>query len=173
MALVAEAKGWTKEEAEADRRAADVVGRIAEQVAAQRPDIFVGSVLSPEPGGAPALYIKGPADQFVRTLVADAEIDVKIVDNLPFSFTELEQRKIQVHRALEAQGFRYVSAGFSVTGGGQIIAGVTRQQGLPDSPAEILSGLEAELREIVTLTVSDTVALVEFASGDEPVSASD
>jgi len=155
LALVAAAAGWTMEEAAADRRAADVVGRIAVQVAAARPDIFVGSALSSEPGGAPALYIKGPADQFVRNLVANAEIDIKIVENQPFSFDELGERMLQVHRALEARGFQNVSTGFSPTGGGQIRAGVTRQPGLPDDPAEILSGLPAELRASVTLTVSD------------------
>ena len=105
IALAAEARGWTIEEAAADHRAAEIVGRIAGQVAAERPDMFIGSMLSPEPGGAPALYIKGPADEFVRTLVANAEIDIRIVDNQPFSLEELEERKLQVHRALEAYGF--------------------------------------------------------------------
>jgi hypothetical protein len=123
--------------------------------------MFVGSALSPEPGGAPALYIKGPADDFVRGLVAEAEIDIKIVDNQPFSFDELEERKLRVHRALEAQGFQNVSTGFSVTGGGQITAGVTRQSGLPDDAAEILSGLPASLRASVTLTVSDAPIVVD------------
>lgn len=162
MALVAEAMGWTIEEAAADRRAADVVGRIAVQVAAERPEIFVGSVLSPEPGGAPMLYIKGSADEFVRKLVADAEIDVRIVDNQPYSFDELEERASQVARALQAQGFQDVSAGFSIDGAGQIKAAVAREPGLPGDAAEILSGLPAALRASVTLTVSDAPVLVEF-----------
>ena len=161
LALVAEAKGWTIEEAAADHRASDIVGGIAGQVAAERPGVFVGSVLSPEPGGVPALYIKGPADQFVLSLVANAEIDIEIVDNQPFSFDELQQRKLQVHRALEAQGFQYISTGFSITDGGQIISRVTRQTGLPDDPDEILSSLPAELRSSVTLTVSDAPVVVD------------
>lgn len=163
-ALIAEARGWTIEEAASDRRAADVVGGIAVQVAAERPEIFVGSVLSPEPGGAPALYIKGPADDFVRSLVANAEIDVKIVDNQPYSFDELRERQHGVARALEAQGFQYISAGFSVTGGGRIKAAVTRQAGLPTDAADILLGLPAALRESVELTVIDAPILVEFSS---------
>ncbi len=154
-ALVAEAKGWTIEEAAADYRAAEAVGDIAVQVAAERPDIFVGSVLSPEPGGAPSLYIKGPTDEFVRDLVADSEIEIKIVDNQPYSFDELKDRASQVARALQAQGFQYVSAGFSIDGAGQIKAAVTREPGLPGDAAEILSALPISLRASVTLTVSD------------------
>lgn len=166
LGLVAEAKGWTVEEAAADHRAAEAVGRIAEQVAAERPDIFVGSVLSPEPGEAPSLYVKGPADDFVRSLVASAEIPIKLVDNQPYSFDELEERKIQVHRALEDQGFRHVSTGFSVAGGGEVTAGVSRHTGLPTEAAEILSGLPASLRDSVVLTVSDVpIALDESAFG--------
>jgi len=163
LGLVAAARGWTKEEAVTDYRAADAVGRIAEQVAAERPDMFVGSVLSPEPGGAPELYIKGPADDFVRSIVANAETDIQIVDNQPVSFAELEERKLQVHRALEALGFRYVSTGFSVAGGGRIAAGVTREPGLPADAAEILSVLPAALRESVTLTVSDAPIAVDLS----------
>lgn len=155
LALVAEAKGWTVEEAAADYKAAEVVGRIAEQVAARWPDSFVGSVLSPVPGGAPVLYIKGPANQEIRTLVIGAELEVKIVDRQPFSFEELEQRKTEVHRALLAQGFRTVATGFNITDGGQINASVTRQPGLPTATSEILSGLPSTLRDRVTLTVSD------------------
>ncbi|MCH8050916.1 MAG: hypothetical protein IIC86_02745 [Chloroflexi bacterium] len=166
LALVAEANGWTIEEAAADRRAADVVGRIAVQVAAERPEIFVGGVLAEEPGGAPMLYIKGPADDFVRSLVANAEIDIKIVDNQPFSFEELDERKMRVHRVLQALGFRSAYIMSNVTDGGKIEAGVTRQTGLPDNPDEILSSLPAELRSSVTLTVSDVpVAVTEAAFG--------
>ena len=165
LALVAEARGWTFEEAVAAHKTADVVGRIAEQVAAERPQMFVGTVLARAPGGAPELYIKGPVDQFVRNLVADAEIEVEIVDGQPFSFDELEERKIRVHRALEAQGFRYVSTGFSITGGGQINAAVTTELGLPSDPDEILLGLPSELRASVELTVDDAPVVGDKYAG--------
>ncbi len=164
IALVAEARGWTIEEAAANHHAADVVGGVAGQVAAERPNAFVGSVLSPEPGGVPALYIKGPADDFVRSLVADAEINIKIVDNQPYSFDELRERQHEVARALEAQGFEYVSAGFSITGRGQITVVVSRQTGLPTNAADILSRLPVALRESVELTVGDAPILVEFSA---------
>jgi hypothetical protein len=161
LALAAAARGWTIEEAAADRLAADVVGRIAAQAAVERPDIFVGSVLSQEPGGTPSLFIKGPADEFVLSLVAKAEIDVKIVDNQPFAFEELEKRKLEVHRALEAQGFKYISTGFNVTGAGQITAGVTRQSGLPEDAVHILSEVPQSLRADVALTVNAAVIVAD------------
>lgn len=156
LALVAQSRGWTVEEAAADHRAAEIVGDIAAEVYAVRPNIFVGSVLSSEPGGSPALYIKGPADDLVLELVDKAEIDIRVVDNQPFSFNELEDRKIRVHRALEEQGFRYVATGFSVTGGGQIKASVTTQEQLPSDEATILSNLPESLRDSVALTVRDS-----------------
>ena len=155
LALVAEARGWTIEEAVADRKAADIVGRIAVQVAAERPLVFVGAMLSPEPGGAPELYIKGSADEFVRGLVAGAEIEVKIVDGQPFSFDELEERSLRVHRALAALGFDEISTGSSVTGRGEIEAEVVRRSDLPSDASEIVLSLPIDLQASVVLTVRD------------------
>lgn len=155
IALIAGARGWTSEEAEAAYRVAEIVGGIAQKVATERPDIFVGSVLPPEPLAVPELYIKGPADESVRGLVAAAGIEIKLVDNQPYSFDELDERKTRVARALQAQGFRYISAVSSVAGGGTIEAAVARQDGLPASAEQILLGLPSDLRESVELAVRD------------------
>lgn len=161
LALTAKAKGWTIEQAAADRGAADAVGRVAEQVAARRPEAFVGSALSTDPGGPPALYIKGRADQLVRTLAADAEVNVTLVEDQPFSFAELEDRKIKVHRSLEAQGFKSVSTGFDITDRGRIRAGVTRQPGRSADAATIRSRLPQSVREDTTVTVSDAPVVAD------------
>ena len=154
LGLIADATGWTMDEAEANHKAADAVGRIAVQIAAERPEIFVGSVVSRDPYEAPSLYIKGPADQFVRSLVANSKIEVRIVDRQPYSFDELEERKLRVHRALEELGFQQVSAGFDIRAGGEIEATVGKQVRLPEEPADILSLLPASLRDSVSLTVT-------------------
>ena len=166
MALVAESEGWTIEEAAAHRHATDVVGDVAEKVAAARPNVFIGSVAPSEPGEPPSLYIKGRADRTVRDLVAGAEVPIILVDNQPFSLDELEERKLVVHRALENRGFKQISTGFSVTGRGQITASVTREPGLPADPSAILEGLPSAMRGQVELTVSDEpIAWAQHAYG--------
>lgn len=166
LGLVAESNEWTTEQASARHRAAEVIGQIAEQVFATRPEVFVGSALSDDPDGAPTLYIKGPADEFVRELVAGAEVPVILADDQPHSFDELEERKLQVHHALVALGFRYVSTGFDITNEGQIEAAVTREAGLPDNGADLLPMLPSELRASVTITVSDEPVVTDEAPGD-------
>ncbi|MGH9023118.1 MAG: hypothetical protein ACRDV9_08470 [Acidimicrobiia bacterium] len=164
LALVAKANGWTVEQAAASRRAADIVGAVAAQVAAERPEAFVGSRLSAEPGGVPELYIKGRADAFVHNLVAGAQGSIRLIDNQPFSFQELEERKLQVHGALEAQGFKDISTGFGVAGRGKINAGVTRQPGTPTDPIGILSSLPTLLRGSINLAVNDVAIAIDEES---------
>ncbi len=155
LALVAEGHGWTVAEAAARHRTAEIIGGIAEQIFKERPDIFVGSALSEYPTGAPTLYVKGTADAFVRSLVDTSGIKIVLADNQPFSFDELEERKIRVHHAFEAQGFRNVATGANIAGGGRIPAEVTIEPGLSSSPEEMLSALPADLRSSVDLTITD------------------
>lgn len=167
LGLVASSREWTTEQASARHRAAEVIGQIAEQVFTTRPEIFVGSALSDDPDGAPTLYIKGPADDFVRELVSSAEVPVILADQQPYSFDELEARKLQVHHALVALGFRYVSTGFDITNEGHIEAAVTREAGLPDNGADLLLALPAALRASVTITVSEEPVVTDEASGGQ------
>ena len=150
-ALFAESQGITVEQATAQRLASDALDPITSNLAAERPDIFIGSALV---DGSPKLYIKGPANDSLRELVAGADVEIEIVDNQPYSRAELDERQEQLVRALQEQGFTSFGVGTDITHG-QIEATVTRQTGLPDDPDEILAGLPAELRESVTLTVSD------------------
>lgn len=168
LALIAASRGWTVEEAKADHEAAEVVGDIAEEVAAKRPDIFVGSMLSPDPGGAPAIYVKGPADEFVRGLIAGANIAVKIVDNQPYSFGELDERKLEVYRALQAQGFTNLGASFDITARGRVDAAVTAKPGVTEDVNQILAKLPESLRNTVSLNVMDQpVAGAEHVTGGQ------
>lgn len=155
IALVAEAKGWTIEQAEKHYRASEIVVEIAREIRSARPGVFVGAVLPSEPDGAPVLYIKGPADELVRGIVAGAEIEIKIADNQPFSGDELDERKSAVTRALVDLGFEIIMAGYNIADEGRITAAVAREPGLPDDPEGILSMLPAPLRDGVELTVTD------------------
>lgn len=155
LKAVAQANGWTVEEAEAERRAADVVGAIASKVAAARPDVFVGSALAADPQGAPTLYVKGAADVSIRDLVASAEIKVHLADKQPYSLVELEARSHQVHEALAKAGYQNIVTGANITGGGVIRAGIGLQEGRPSEASSVLALIPAELRADVELTVSD------------------
>ena len=155
LALVAQSKGWTLEQAAADHRAAEEVGRIAERMALERPGAFVGSALAQEAGAPPTLYVKGPADNFIRDLVATSAINIVVADNQPYSFAELEARSLRVHNALVARGFRDVTTGVDITGGGVIPAGVTAAPGLPRDRGGILALLPTGLANSVQLTVHE------------------
>ncbi len=162
--LAAEAKGWTVAEEAARDRAAGIVGAIAEQVAQERPDVFVGSALSEQPGGAPTLYVKGPADKFVRDLVDASDIEIILAENQPFSLDELDARQMRLSDALVALGFRNFATGANIVGGGQITVAVTIEPGLPSRPEEILSALPADLRSSVELTIKDTPVVIDTTS---------
>ena len=80
-ALFAESQGITVEQAKAQRLASDALDPITSSLAAERPDIFIGSALV---DGSPRLYIKGPSDDSLRELVAGADVEIEIVDNQPY-----------------------------------------------------------------------------------------
>jgi hypothetical protein len=132
-------------------------------VARERPNAFVGSALSNLPGGVPTLYVKGPADEFVRDLIIASGIDITVADNQPFSFDELEVRKLRVHHALEALGFRWVVTSVNITGAGRIPAAVTSEPGLPDR-LDVFSQLPDDLRSSVDLRISTTPVGVDTTS---------
>ncbi|MEM9056564.1 MAG: hypothetical protein AAGD86_03755, partial [Pseudomonadota bacterium] len=155
LQLVAKAKGWTLAEAAADRRAAEAVGAVAASLAAQRPDLFVGSALAEEPGGTPRLYVKGAAERAVYDLVAAAPVHIEVVDNQPFSYAELEKRKLDVHQALAKMGYQDIMTSFDFRDAGRISAAVTRQAGLPEAARQIRQGLPQALRDEVRLSVFD------------------
>jgi streptogrisin C len=162
LSLVAKAKGWTLAEARADYMAAEEIGAIAAQLAERRPDIFIGSVLSPKPGGRPSLYVKGVADQAVYDLIADARVKIDVVDRQPYSFAELEHRNLQVHNMLAEQGFDEIATSFDFQKGGQIQAMVARKPGLPEFAVSVLAELPATLRDSVDLVISDKPVAQDF-----------
>jgi hypothetical protein len=150
----AKARGWTKEEAKLQQKASRIVREVNRAIHDQRPDIWIGAALSETPGGAPSIYVKGPAPQFVRDLVAQADYLIAIVDEQPYSFDELEERSIRVFQALVDAGYPNVSSATHITGGGVIPAWVLKVGDLPAEPAEILAFVPEELRADVDLHVT-------------------
>lgn len=163
LALIAEANGWTLEEATERHRTAIALGEILGTIARERPTQYVGAALGERPGDPATLYVKGPADEFIRDLVRVSGVDAVVADNQPFSFDELEERKLRVHRALETLGFGYVATAVNITGGGIIPAGVTAEAGLPSTAASIIAALPADLRDSVELTIREEPVVRTFS----------
>ena len=101
---LAESNGWTLEEAQAYEARTEAVGDVADQIAVERPEIFVGSAVGPEPYDPPRLYIKGPADEFVHSLVDAAPVEILVIDNEPYSSAELKERMALLSQELSSVG---------------------------------------------------------------------
>jgi streptogrisin C len=146
--LVSEARGWTFVEAALHREATEAVGRVAERIARERPEIFVGSMVSDDPSGQPTLFVKGPADAFVQGAVGNESVAITVADNQPYSFSELEQRLQRAFAAIEARGLT-ASGTFRIERQGAIdlFVGDKQDAKLP----EILEALPADVRPAVNL----------------------
>lgn len=159
LALVAQARGWTTAEAAAYARAEAAIDRVAVQLAAERPDAFVGSALAPDPGGTPRLFITGAADPEPLALVQSAAIPIEVVDGQPSSFVELQEKTAAIHGALLSAGYREVVTTVDITRGGLVEVTVRRQADLPGDAPAILSLLPAALRAGVEVTVRDALTV--------------
>lgn len=151
ISLIALGRGVSQEEARDRYASGQTLGDVATHAASEWPDQFVGSSVSPSDGGGPTVYIKGLPDP--RLLVVAVEAGVRVVGDQPYSFNELEDRKIVVHRALEALGYKFATTSFDIVDGRWIDAHVAGTPHLTES--EILAGIPEELRRDVRLTMSD------------------
>lgn len=171
LTLVAEARGWTLEQARSHRVAVDAVGDIAERVAAEVPDLFVGSSIDRQHDAVPVLYIKGPASETVRDWVSASDVEIQLSDDQLYSFSELEERKLAVHRAAEGMGFRDVVTSFDITNRGRISLEVSRgDRASPPTAEDVLSLLSPALRDEVDVTMGvGSIARDEHAFGGNRV----
>lgn len=165
IALVAAARGWTLQQAMAHRAISDKFGRIQEQLATARPGLYAGAGLSAVPDGAPTLYIKGTADEFVWGLVDSAGFSIDVIEGRPFSWQELEGRSIRLNRRLAGLGFQDIVTSFEESTS-TVEAVVTQKPGLTASAGQVLAMLPAEFRSGVRLELTDKdVAIDEHAYG--------
>lgn len=159
IALRAQGKGWTIGEAEAEYAVGEALDVVTSALAGQRPDVSITAARSDTPGGTPSLYIKGPADLLVRGLVDASPIKIKLVDEQPYSFPELLERRDRVVAALLAMGFKDFGVGSNLTGAGVIPVSVLAQSDAPASAADIVSNIPADLRSSIELRFADLPGL--------------
>jgi hypothetical protein len=165
LELVAKARGWTVEQAAADYATATAFGEFQAMIASKRPEVYAGAALSPTPGAAPTLYVKGKADAELRALVAGAGIPIKVVDKRPHSWLELEDKSIKLNHRLVELGFRDVVTSFDETT--STVEGVaTRVPSIAARADEVLARLPADLRTGVRFALTDQdVAADQHAYG--------
>lgn len=160
LRAMAEGRGTTLEDEYARYQTELILDEITTRVSRERPDVFIGAALSEQAGGPPTLYIKGPADEFIRKLVAQAEIEILIADNQPYSAEEIDERQARIGVALQDIGFTNFAVGNDIRTGRFHVA-VTIEAGLPDEPDEIVALLPHDLRGDLDLTVSETPVAVD------------
>lgn len=164
LTLIAESRGWTIEDARTDHAVADEIGRIAQTIFEQRPEAFVGSALSPEPGGPATLFIKGAGDAYIDELVQSAGIAIIVADQQPFSFAELEAQQLRIHESLFALTSE-VAISFDIERAGVHEVIVTASELLPDESA-VLEAIPEDLRSYAEVqVVEDAVVETEAAYG--------
>lgn len=160
LQAMAEGRGTTIEDEYARYRTSLILDEITTRISRDRPDLFIGAALSDEPAGPPIIYIKGPADAFIRELVAEAEIEIDIEDNLPYSRTELDERQRRLGAALVDIGYSNWAAGDDIETG-RLWASITIEADLPSSTAALLELLPADLRSGLDVEFSETPVAVD------------
>jgi streptogrisin C len=156
--LIAEARGWTYEEAKADHVAAEAVAKVAEDIAKSNRQISIGSALSEIPGGPPTVYVKGAVPDVIASIVKASSIPIKIADSQPFSFDELEERQHKVQQALVKAGIEALTE-FRLENQGVIDAVVARRDELGE--AAVLAALPSELRDSIKVSFADASGFVK------------
>jgi streptogrisin C len=154
LMLTAQAHHWSIDEARANRESTEAVGRLAVKLARERPDIFVGSVVAENPLESPAILVKGDADSFVERLIREERAPIRIVDNQPYSFREIDQRIQATHSALKALGYRDIVVAADIRSAGRLQAHVKAEPELRYRPIEVSRLMPPQLRDELDLTVS-------------------
>jgi hypothetical protein len=152
---IAEARSWTLEEAQLYQDKSDAAGEVSERLSLERPDVFVGGAVGPEPSDAPRMYIKGVADDGVYEIVGAAPFEIRVIDRQPYSRVDIEQRQWLLANELLALGFLNFGIGTDIQREGLMEATVQRTEGAPGSVEELLAALPPSLRERISVTLVD------------------
>jgi streptogrisin C len=164
LQLVAAARGWSLEQAAAHRESGKAAGLIAETLSETRPDIFIGGYMPDDPFAPPVLLIKGPADTSVRELVEEAPIVIELSDGHRFSRQELDEMTHELVTVLDDLGYPNFSAVAPQDQDGRLESIITREHGLPDTPASLRELLPEGLRDRVSTEFQDDDVYVQNSS---------
>lgn len=155
LEAIADAQGWTLDEARLYQAKSDATDDVGQQIDTEYPGVRVGSAIGPEPGDAPRVYIKGPADAGVQEIAAAAPFEIVIIDRQPFSRDEIDERQSMLSAELLRLGFQNFAVSTDIEREALMEATVERAAGAPDSEDEILAALPAALREPTRIVLMD------------------
>jgi streptogrisin C len=144
-ALVASQDGLGASATSQHLAVSDGLGALQEKLLAETPDTYAGAILPADPNDPATLYIKGTADRVVEDAVADAGIDVTVVEGMPHSWYELEDLSIQLSEYLSSIGYQDMTTSFDETTG-SVEATITRLDGLPLTAPELRPELPPGLK---------------------------
>lgn len=151
LALMARMDGTSLEQAAQQRKVEARLTALVEALEAERPGSIISSIV-PTPGNPGVVYIKGELTPRQRTMAASGEF--LIVDRLPFSMAEVQDRVGRVAAALYAAGVPEVSASGSADGTRILVAvtegTLTRAALFEALPDDLANSVDFTLQERVT-----------------------
>lgn len=161
---IARSVGWSMDEARAYHRSERAIGRVAAKIAKLRPDVFVGSILSLQPTGAPELLIKGRVDAEVMEIVGREDAEIRIVDEQPFSAAELVDEIAGLRAELAKLGFNDATIAADITHRGNLHATVRRSVSTATLTSRAVLDRISQGAQRVDLDIVDSPILNQHAS---------
>lgn len=158
LRLVAEAKGWTLEEARHDRETADQLGDLQEVLIAEHGDAYAGGYLSDEPTSPPTLRFVGAVSVKAQEAIDASDLEPNIETKAKFTLAQLRESTIQAIETLAARGFEEAIAGVDERAGRVYLTVRDRhnretahsiRQALPDAVRPVVSTVEVRGGSII------------------------
>lgn len=159
--LIAAARGWTREQAELYQAKSEAMDEIVHWLNMERAEVYIGGALGPEPEDAPRVYIEGPADAELLARVAEAPVEIQVVDQQPYGPAELDERQSLLNSSLIELGFDNFATSYDIQREGRLQTEVTRKDGAPQTVDEIRAALPASIRSDVDIEIWDEPVVID------------
>jgi hypothetical protein len=141
LELLAEQFGWGVEDASRHVDAQREFGHLIDGIAGKYREQYAGAEFAEKPGGTSQIMVKGEAPDDLRQMVKREELPVELVEGKRYSLAELEERSVEVVKALAERGYDEVGAAVLPSGLIQVAV-----EGDPsrakDLPERLVDGVE-------------------------------
>ena len=117
--------------------------KIMSQIESQYPEIYLGA----EVGDVCKIYLKGEAPSEVTELVNESDLLIEVVDKLPYSLKELDEKREQAVTLVSKAGYTHEGSSIDVPNQIQIMVGL--KDGLPSEEKEIMKLFPEDVAKII------------------------